>query len=92
VKLKEKPMTTTHIVEVDERGRATLGKNKVAPGIYLLEIDNAGVISLHPAHVVKSAQAKLNKRAALMNSIDTLSATKKLAPSKRGRPKRSTKS
>lgn len=85
-------MTTTHIVEVDDRGRATLGKNKVAAGIYLLEIDDAGVISLHPAHIVKSAQAKLDRRPGLMKAIDTLSATEKLAPSKRGRPKRSIKS
>lgn len=85
-------MATNQIVEVDERGRATLGKNNVAPGLYLLEIDNAGVISLHPAKVIKSAQAKLDSRPRLMKSIDTLSATKKLAPSKRGRPKRSLKS
>lgn len=85
-------MTTGHIVEVDERGRATLGKNNVAPGIYLLEIDEAGVISLHPARVVKSAQAKLDRRPGLMKSIDTLSATNNLVPSKRGRPKRSIKS
>ena len=82
-------MTTTHMVEVDLRGRATLGKNRVVPGIYLLEIDGAGVISLHPAHVVKSAQAKLDRRPGLMKTIDALSATEKLAPSKRGRPKRS---
>ena len=85
-------MITTHTVEVDDRGRATLGKNKVAPGVYLLEIDDAGVISLHPAHIVKSAQAKLVRRPELMRTIDTLSATEKLAPSKRGRPKRSIKS
>ena len=85
-------MTTTYLVEVDQRGRATLGKNKVAPGIYLLEIDERGVISLHPAQVVKSAQDKLDQRPELMKSIDTLSATKNLAPSKRGRPKRSLKS
>ena len=85
-------MITTHTVEVDDRGRATLGKNKVAPGVYLLEIDDAGVISLHPAHIVKSAQARLDRRPGLMKTIDTLSATEKLALSKRGRPKRSIKS
>ena len=85
-------MTRTLIVEVDERGRATLGKNNVVPGTYLLEIDDAGVISLHPAQVVKSSQVKLDRRPELVKSIDTLSATKKLAPSKRGRPKRSHKS
>jgi len=85
-------MTTTYLVEVDQRGRATLGKNKVAPGIYLLEIDDRGVISLHPAKVVKSAQDQLDRRPELMKSIDTLSTTKNLTPSKRGRPKRSNKS
>ena len=85
-------MTTTHLVEVDERGRATLGKNNVAPGTYLLEIDETGVISLHPAQIIKSSQVKLDRRPELMKSIDTLSATKRLAPSKRGRPKRSNKS
>ena len=82
-------MTTSQIVEVDDRGRATLGKNNVAPGIYLLEIDANGVISLHPANVVKSTQAKLDRRPKLMQSIDTLSATNNLTPSKRGRIKRS---
>ena len=85
-------MTTTHLVEVDQRGRATLGKNKVAAGIYLLEIDDRGVISLHPAQVVKNAQERLDERPGLMQSIDTLSATKNLAPSKRGRQKRPIKS
>ncbi|MDO8646067.1 MAG: hypothetical protein Q7R42_05760 [Candidatus Planktophila sp.] len=85
-------MTTTHLIEVDQRGRATLGKNKVTAGIYLLEIDDRGVISLHPAQVVKNAQERLDERPGLMQSIDTLSATKNLAPSKRGRPKRSIKS
>ena len=85
-------MTNTHLVEVDQRGRATLGKNKVAPGFYLLEIDVRGVISLHPAQVVKNAQERLDERPGLIQSIDTLSATKNLAPSKRGRPKRSHKS
>ena len=85
-------MATNQIVEVDERGRATLGKNNVTPRIYLLEIDYAGVVSLYLANVIKSAKAKLYRRPRFMKSIDTLSATKKLAPCERGRPKRSFKS
>ena len=84
-------MAITQIIEVDERGRATLGKNFVNPGPYILEIDDEGVITLHPAQVIKSSQLKLLNRPDLMKKIDTLSARKTLAPSKRGRPKRATK-
>jgi glycerol-3-phosphate responsive antiterminator len=89
----DQPITLTQIVEVDERGRVSLGKNNVRPGQYIAEINEAdGVITLHPAQVVKSAQMRLLARSEVIKVIDTLAAKENPKASTRGRPKRPKKS
>lgn len=82
-------MRTRQVVEVDGRGRVTLGKNSVRPGQYIAEINESdGVITLHPAQVVKSAQLRMLERPEIMKAIDTSANVRNPEPSKEGRPKR----
>ena len=81
-------MDTRQLVEIDSRGRVTLGRAKVAAGRYLLEVASDGVLLLHPAAIMTEAQARLLARVDIMEIIDTL-ADQPATPSERGRPKRS---
>jgi hypothetical protein len=80
-------MVAMQLVEIDSRGRVTLGRAKVAAGRYLLEVASDGVLLLHPAAVMTNAQARLLARADIMEIIDTL-ADQPATSSERGRPKR----
>ena len=83
----EEAMDEMQLVEIDSRGRVTLGRSKVAAGRYLLEVAADGVVLLHPATVMTSGQARLLARPDIMDIIDT-SADQTDSPSKRGRPAR----
>ena len=81
-------MNEMELVEVDSRGRVTLGRSKVVAGRYLMEVASDGLVLLHPARVMTDAQARLLARPDVMEIIDTL-ADQPVSPSVRGRPKRS---
>jgi hypothetical protein len=87
VDVMEVEMVAMQLVEIDSRGRVTLGRAKVAAGRYLLEVASDGVLLLHPAAVMTNAQARLLARADIMEIIDTL-ADQPAKSSARGRPKR----
>ncbi|HUW78640.1 MAG TPA: hypothetical protein VMV52_07830 [Candidatus Nanopelagicaceae bacterium] len=84
----EGEMDAKELVEIDSRGRVTLGRARVAPGRYLLEVASDGVLILHPAAVMTTAQARLLVRPDIMEIIDAM-ANEPSNPSERGRPKRS---
>ena len=84
----EVTMDEMQLVEIDSRGRVTLGRSKVAAGRYLLEVAADGVLLLHPATVMTDAQARLLARPDIMEIIDA-EADRPATPSEHGRPKRS---
>jgi hypothetical protein len=62
------------LIEVDERGRTSLGRLHPAAGRYLGEVQSDGTVVLHPATVMTSAQARLLARPDVMDAIDELAA------------------
>ena len=50
LELVEKPELT--LIEIDQRGRTSLGRMHVTPGRYLGEVQPDGTIVLHPAEVM----------------------------------------
>jgi hypothetical protein len=83
--LMAEPMT---LIEVDERGRTSLGRLHPAAGRYLGEIQSDGTVVLHPASVMTAAQARLLARPDVMEAVDRLAADPS-AGVRRGRPRRS---
>jgi hypothetical protein len=76
-------------IEVDARGRTSLGRLHPAAGTYIGEVQSDGTVVLRPAEVLSKAQAKLYGRPDIMAAIDELAAN----PSggvRRGRPRRRT--
>ncbi|HWB67301.1 MAG TPA: hypothetical protein VG708_10800 [Mycobacteriales bacterium] len=77
------------LIEVDERGRTSLGRLRPAPGRYLGEVQSDGTVVLHPATVTTAGQAKLLARPDVMAAIDEL-ASDPTTGIRRGRPSRRT--
>ena len=75
------------IIEVDERGRTSLGRLHPAPGRYVGEVQSDGTVVLRPATVMSRAQAKLLSRPDVMAAIDDL-ADDPASGVRRGRPRR----
>jgi len=75
------------LIEVDERGRTSLGRLHPVPGRYLGEVQSDGTVILHPASVMTAAQAKLLGRTDVMQAIDDLAAHPDTGI-RRGRPRR----
>ena len=75
------------LIEVDERGRTSLGRLHPKPGRYLGEVQSDGTVILHPASVTTAAQAKLLGRTDVMRAIDDLAADPDTGV-RRGRPRR----
>jgi hypothetical protein len=75
------------LIDIDSRGRVSLGRLKAAPGPYLGEVESDGTIVLHPASVMTAAQARLLADPELMESIDAFAADPS-AGVRRGRPRR----
>lgn len=76
------------LIEVDERGRTSLGRLHPAAGRYLGEVQSDGTVVLHPATLMTSAQARLLARPDIMEAVDKLAADSS-AGVRRGRPRRS---
>lgn len=81
--------TELTLVEIDERGRTSLGRLHPKPGRYIGEIEADGTVVLHPATVMTTAQAKLLARPDVMALIDEFAADPSIGV-RRGRPKRRT--
>jgi hypothetical protein len=75
------------LIEVDQRGRTSLGRLHVAPGRYLGEVHPDGTVVLHPATVMTRSQARLLARPDVMAAIDDVVADPSLGI-RRGRPRR----
>lgn len=60
------------LVQIDERGRASLGRLHPAAGRYLGEVQADGAVILHPATVMTAAQARLLGRVDVMEAVDRL--------------------
>lgn len=77
------------LIEVDERGRTSLGRLRPQPGRYLGEVQSDGTVVLHPASLMTAAQAHLLQRPDVMDAINALAADPS-AGVRRGRPRRRT--
>jgi hypothetical protein len=75
------------LIEVDERGRTSLGRLHPAAGRYLGEVQSDGTVVLHPATLMTAAQARLLARPDIMEAVDKLAADPS-AGVRRGRPRR----
>lgn len=75
------------LIDIDARGRVSLGRLKATPGPYLGEVEPDGTIVLHPASVMTAAQARLLAAPDLMESIDAFAADPD-GGLRRGRPRR----
>ena len=63
-------MEVTHtavptIVEVDARGRVSLGKLGLSPGLFIATTDADGAVLLEPAAVTSALEARLHANVAL---------------------------
>jgi hypothetical protein len=76
------------LIEVDERGRTSLGRLHPAAGRYLGEFQSDGTVVLHPATLMTPAPARLLARPDIMEAVDKLAAEPS-AGVRRGRPRRS---
>jgi hypothetical protein len=75
------------LIDVDSRGRVSLGRLHVAPGPYLGEVEPDGTVVLHPASVMTTSQEKLRAKPELMAAIDEFAADPDSGV-RRGRPRR----
>lgn len=75
------------LIDMDERGRVSLGRLHPAPGPYLGVVEPDGTVVLRPAAVMTAAQARLLANPALMADIDAFAASPD-AGVRRGRPRR----
>ena len=75
------------LIEIDERGRTSLGRLHPEAGRYLGEVQADGTVVLHPAAVMTAAQARLLQRPDISEAIDAL-ATDPASGIRRGRPRR----
>lgn len=80
-------MAAQVLIEVDARGRTSLGKLHAASGRYVGERLPDGTVVLHPATVMTVAQAQLLANPDANRSIDRLAAEPESAV-RRGRPTR----
>lgn len=80
-------MSKPVLIDVDERGRVSLGRLHPSPGPYLGVVEADGTVVLRPAAVMTVSQARLLASPDLMAGIDAFAA----APgggTLRGRPRR----
>jgi len=75
------------LIDVDERGRVSLGRLRPAPGPYLGVVEPDGTVVLRPAAVMTVSQARLLAKPELMEDIDAFAADPGRG-SRRGRPRR----
>ena len=75
------------LIEIDQRGRTSLGRLHVASGRYLGEVQPDGTVVLHPATVMTRGQARLLGRPEVMAAIDEVVANPSIGV-RRGRPRR----
>jgi len=80
-------MSEPVLIEMDERGRVSLGRLHPTPGPYLGVVEPDGTVVLRPATVMTVSQAKLLANPDLMADIDAFAADPD-AGVRRGRPKR----
>ncbi|MHB1212635.1 MAG: hypothetical protein ACYC90_05415 [Candidatus Nanopelagicales bacterium] len=57
------------IVEVDERGRTSLGRGRVKPGKYAVTVEPDGSVLLQPGRFVTEQQMQLAARPDILEAI-----------------------
>lgn len=80
-------MSEPVLIDVDDRGRVSLGRLRPAPGAYLGVVEPDGTVVLRPATVMTTSQARLLASPELMAEIDAFAAEPGHGTS-RGRPRR----
>jgi len=80
-------MSEPVLIDVDERGRVSLGRLHPEPGPYLGVVEPDGTVVLRPAAVMTAAQARLLADSELMADIDAFAANPGRGV-RRGRPLR----
>ena len=80
-------MSEPVLIDVDDRGRVSLGRLHPSPGPYLGEIEPDGTVVLRPATVMTVDQARLLANPELMAEIDAFAANPEIGV-RRGRPRR----
>lgn len=80
-------MSEPVLVDVDPRGRVSLGRLHAAPGRYLGEVEPDGTVVLRPATVITATQSALLANPALMHDIDAFAANLTRS-ARKGRPVR----
>ena len=80
-------MSEPVLIDVDDRGRVSLGRLRPAPGPYLGVVEPDGTVVLRPAAVMTASQARLLARPDVMAEIDAFAADPGRGV-RRGRPRR----
>jgi hypothetical protein len=80
-------MSEPVLIDMDERGRVSLGRLHPAPGPYLGVVEDDGTVVLRPAAVMTVSQARLLANSDLMAEIDAFAASPESGV-RRGRPGR----
>ena len=80
----------SELLELDERGRASLGKfGRPEHRRYLVDVEPDGTLVLRPAQVMSEAQARLLTRDDISSAVDPFLADPSIGV-RRGRPPRRT--
>ena len=80
-------MSEPVLIDMDERGRVSLGRLHPAPGPYLGVVEPDGTVVLRPATVMTKSQARLLANPELMAQIDAFAADPGRGR-RQGRPRR----
>jgi hypothetical protein len=80
-------MSEPVLIDIDERGRVSLGRLHPTPGPYLGVVEADGTVVLRPAAVMTVGQARLLSRPDLMAEIDAFAGSPESGV-RRGRPRR----
>lgn len=79
--------TAPTIVEVDARGRVSLGKLGLKPGLFIASTDVDGAVLLEPAAVTSALEARLHANPELHQQLRAVAADLSVAePAVRRRP------
>ncbi len=81
------PMSEPVLIDMDDRGRVSLGRLHPEPGPYLGVVEPDGTIVLRRAAVMTASQARLLANPGLMADIDEFAANPD-AGVRHGRPRR----
>lgn len=76
-------------VEIDERGRTSLGRGRVKPGKYAVTVEPDGSVLLQPGRFVTEQQMQLMARPDILQAIALGESRPAVAQARRPHPRRS---